>query len=229
MIDPKRAQVLSAVKAALRDAQASTPPSGDSVAEATISTAGLAERFVAELTALDGFAKLVRDDAECVAVLTSYLKERGVHSVAVQSTPLAKRIAAQLVNFEVSRAVDRTKGELEKFDCGLLEARALLADTGSAILLLDNASDRVLPYLPRTCVIVARIESLHSGMNAQAMQCIENALSARVRGEAVIVAGPSRTADIEKTLVLGAHGPEALAVFLIVETASLGKEATARS
>jgi len=33
------------------------------------------------------------------------------------------------------------------------------------------------------------------------------------------VTGPSRTADIEKTLVLGAHGPAALAVFLIGDPA----------
>ena len=29
------------------------------------------------------------------------------------------------------------------------------------------------------------------------------------------ITGPSRTADIEKTLVLGAHGPKELIVFLI--------------
>jgi L-lactate dehydrogenase complex protein LldG len=33
-----------------------------------------------------------------------------------------------------------------------------------------------------------------------------------------VVAGPSRTADIEKTLVLGAHGPRELFLFLIDDT-----------
>jgi L-lactate dehydrogenase complex protein LldG len=35
------------------------------------------------------------------------------------------------------------------------------------------------------------------------------------RGEFVIVTGPSRTADIEKILILGVHGPKRLVVMLI--------------
>jgi L-lactate dehydrogenase complex protein LldG len=33
-----------------------------------------------------------------------------------------------------------------------------------------------------------------------------------------LITGPSRTADIEKTLVMGAHGPRELYVFLIDDT-----------
>ena len=36
-----------------------------------------------------------------------------------------------------------------------------------------------------------------------------------------LITGPSRTADIEKTLVMGAHGPRELYVFLIDDTATL--------
>ena len=35
------------------------------------------------------------------------------------------------------------------------------------------------------------------------------------RGEFVIVTGPSRTADIEKILILGVHGPKRLVVILV--------------
>ena len=35
------------------------------------------------------------------------------------------------------------------------------------------------------------------------------------RGEIALITGPSRTADIEKILVLGVHGPRRLIVFII--------------
>ena len=37
----------------------------------------------------------------------------------------------------------------------------------------------------------------------------------RLRGEFVFITGPSRTADIEKILILGAHGPKRLVVLLV--------------
>ncbi|MOA49007.1 Lactate utilization protein C [compost metagenome] len=38
-----------------------------------------------------------------------------------------------------------------------------------------------------------------------------------------VISGPSRTADIEKTLVLGAHGPKEFYVFLIDDSSTAGK------
>ncbi len=212
-----RAQVLSAVSQALGDLRGQTrkePPVTAIVAPAA-APAELAARFAVELRALKGEAVIVEDLTACAAALASYLRERGVRSVAFQSRPLARDIASRLSGFEVSPAAGHDKGDLERYDCGLLEAPSLLADTGSAIVVLECSSDRVLPYLPRTCVIIASSASLHAAMSAQALACITDAARAGARGEALIVAGPSRSADIEKVLVLGAHGPQALAVFII--------------
>jgi L-lactate dehydrogenase complex protein LldG len=214
-----RERVLSAVTEALIDVQSTqqSQPQIYELAEGRHERSVLVARFSRELDALGGTTVVVRDLGDCSAAISSYLRERGVRSVAVQSRQLAVSIGSTLHDFEVTTAAQLDKSQLECSDCGLLEAPSLMADTGSAIVLLDNGSDRMLPYLPRTCVIVADIAMLHSTMSAAAMACIQEAAQNGSRGEALIVAGPSRTADIEKTLVLGAHGPQALAVFLIEE------------
>jgi L-lactate dehydrogenase complex protein LldG len=175
----------------------------------------LARGFCAELTPLPAMGTVVRDRADCAAAIAEYLRSRNVRRIAVQTSPLAQQVAALVEGFERSPAIELSRDSLEQVDCGVLEARSLLADTGSAIVMLDSAQDRVLPYLPRTCVIVADMASLHPTMTPDALACINDPAGAGARGEALIITGPSKSADIEKTLVLGAHGPEALAVFIM--------------
>jgi len=217
----QRDRLLASVSDALKDARERARPLPEVVAleEGCEDPHVLAARFCEELRALAGFATIVHDAAACSAAVSEYLSSRAVRSVAVQSAPLAKRVGTGLAGLCVAQAVAQDKAALERCDASLLEASSLLADTGAAIVVLGNSQDRVLPYLPRTCVIVAPMSALHSTMSLASYGCIREALDSTVAGEALIVAGPSRSADIEKTLVLGAHGPQALAVFLIEEPA----------
>ena len=96
----------------------------------------------------------------------------------------------------------------------VLRAQALLADTGSALVIETDAERRLAPYLPRTCVIVADAADIYPTFSAASMSAAFSAARRGDRGEALLITGPSRTADIEKTLVLGAHGPKALIVFI---------------
>jgi hypothetical protein len=212
-----REQVLGAIARAL----ASSPPGLATQPTPTIITgapedrAALARSFCVELTALPGVGAIVRDLPSCAAAVAQYLFGRGVRRIAVQTSPLAQGVIALVDGFERNLARELSKEELERVDCGVLEARSLLADTGSAVVVLDSAQDRVLPYLPRTCVIVAAMESLHPTLTEGALACVNDAAVAGARGEALIITGPSKSGDIEKTLVLGAHGPEAVAVFIV--------------
>jgi L-lactate dehydrogenase complex protein LldG len=212
-----RERVLAAVAQALADVRGREHPLPPVLDLSTNGgdLQGLAERFAFELTALAGTCTLVADALECAAAVGSYLRGRNAQSVAVQSRPLALDIGSRLSGFDATIAIAHNKTELERYDCSLLQAESLLADTGSAIVIVDAASDRVLPYLPRTCVIVAGLSGLHPTMDLSSIACIQQAAASQTSGEALIVAGPSRTADIEKTLVLGAHGPQGLAVFIL--------------
>ena len=97
---------------------------------------------------------------------------------------------------------------------GLTSCEALVARTGSVLLGAGTASGRRLSIYPERHVVLAR--------PAQAVAEIGDALhAAQQRSGAALpsmlslTTGPSRTADIEKTLVLGAHGPRRLTLFLL--------------
>ena len=70
--------------------------------------------------------------------------------------------------------------------------------------------NRILPFITQELVLVLREEELVSTMH-EAYQRIR----INQEGFGVFIAGPSKTADIEQSLVIGAHGPVALTVLIL--------------
>jgi L-lactate dehydrogenase complex protein LldG len=90
-------------------------------------------------------------------------------------------------------------------------AAALVAETGSVLLAADRTPVRSATVLARRHVVVAREADLVPDL-AAALERHPPVAGASWSG---FVTGPSRTADIEKRLVLGVHGPLALDVLLL--------------
>ena len=64
-------------------------------------------------------------------------------------------------------------------------------------------------------MVIARTDQLAEHLPAAWPAIAPRAADPALRGEFVIVTGPSRTADIEKILILGVHGPKRLVVMLV--------------
>jgi L-lactate utilization protein LutC len=172
--------------------------------------------FERRLAALSGELVPANDEAAAAARLLELLRSTGPR-VAAQAFPLLDRLkqASKELARELSGASDFPDDPvaLAAYDVGLTRAEALVARTGSVYLTSTSAGGRQLSVLVPTHVVVATAAQLVPSIG-DALATLERDAQASF---ATFITGPSRTADIEKILVLGAHGPKRLVVVLIDE------------
>lgn len=96
----------------------------------------------------------------------------------------------------------------------LTTCEALLARTGSILVSSGTASGRRLSIYPERHLVVAHSSQIVADIRP-ALELLRTRYGKRLPSMLSLISGPSRTADIEKTLVLGAHGPRQLVLFLI--------------
>jgi L-lactate dehydrogenase complex protein LldG len=104
--------------------------------------------------------------------------------------------------------------ELEKCEVGITECDALVAQTGGVALTSRSAGGRALSILPPHHVVIARREQLVADLPA-AFALLQRKYEPDFPSMISFITGPSRTGDIERILVLGAHGPKKLTIFCL--------------
>ena len=101
--------------------------------------------------------------------------------------------------------------EMEKCDAGITECDALIAQTGGVVVTSRSAGGRALSVLPPHHVVLARREQLVADLPA-AFALLQRKYAPDFPSMISFITGPSRTGDIERILVLGAHGPKKLTI-----------------
>lgn len=171
----------------------------------------LSARFARELELVGGVAIVSAEkgiDALARAV-ADHVARLGFHAIAVQGDDFAMQAASHIASDRLIETSGASAESLEIADCAIVAAESLIADTGSVVVRVSSYEQRLLPYLPPSCIVVGRLSHMTAGLDDAALRAGDEE-----RGERVIITGPSRTADIEKTVVLGAHGPGSLTVFI---------------
>ncbi len=107
-----------------------------------------------------------------------------------------------------------TDKDFEEAEVGFTLCEALIARNGSIMVSNANAAGRRLSIYPHCHVVIAYASQLVPDLK-DAFKLIKSKYENNTPSMISTITGPSRTADIEKTLVLGAHGPKELYVFLL--------------
>ena len=94
---------------------------------------------------------------------------------------------------------------------GVSECDALIAQTGSVLVTSRSAGGRALSVLPPHHVVLAQRDQLVPDLPA-AFDLVKKKYADNYPSMISFITGPSRTGDIERILVLGAHGPKKLTV-----------------
>jgi len=108
----------------------------------------------------------------------------------------------------------QTDKDFEMAEVGITMCEALIARNGSVMVSNQNAAGRRLSIYPHHHIVIARTGQLVMDLK-DAFKLIKQKYGSQIPSMISTITGPSRTADIEKTLVLGAHGPKELFVFLV--------------
>ncbi len=103
---------------------------------------------------------------------------------------------------------------IPKSQVGITRCEYLIARFGSVMVSSKGGSGRRLNAFPDTHIVMA-YSSQVVGDIKDAMEHMKQKYSTGLPSVISTITGPSRTADIEKTLVMGAHGPRELIVFFI--------------
>ena len=136
-------------------------------------------------------------------------KKIGVHSGDL-TDPVAQELGLPEVRTNGGYAVN----DLESCDAGLTECEALVAQTGSVLVTAPSAGGRALSVLPPHHVVLARRSQMVPDLTA-ALQRVQDKFKCKFPSFLSFISGPSRTGDIERILVLGAHGPKKVTILLL--------------
>jgi L-lactate dehydrogenase complex protein LldG len=201
----------------LRDQAAlGAPPVPEVWPRTNSAPAALAPRFQAELKALNGEAIPCPTMADARRQLAQLMETAPWARMGSLDRPITRDLTADLPADHLAWVTsDWTAEQIEQLPAGLITADALLADTGSCVVHCTTAQERLMCYLPPACVVVARLDQLAEHLPAAWGPIAQGCLSKDSRGEIVLITGPSRTADIEKILILGVHGPKRLVVLVV--------------
>ncbi len=101
--------------------------------------------------------------------------------------------------------------ELEACDAGISECDAIIAQTGTVLVTNRSAGGRALSVLPPHHVVLVRRSQMVADLPA-AFALLKQKYASNYPSMISFITGPSRTGDIERILVLGAHGPKKLSI-----------------
>lgn len=166
----------------------------------------LAERFTAMLIAVHGTCERVDTLAQAPDAAAEYLLGAGQELQAVLA-PHAEIAGLDWHGFDCRRGAARRADRVS-----VTRASAGIAETGTLALVSAAASPVTLNFLPEVNIavlleaeLVASLEDFWAGLAA--LDAMPRAVN--------LITGPSKTADIEQTIVYGAHGPRRLHVLLV--------------
>lgn len=160
---------------------------------------------------------LTQDHAQTVEILADQLYTAGVKHVVVgtgevlEELDLAARLAASLAGARIHRPGDLTGDAWEEIEVGITDSAALWAETGTVVLDALSRDALLTSLLPPWHMVLGDDTRLFR----DALAWYSSLDHARARPR-VTLQGPSRTADIEKRLVLGVHGPHRVTAFVAV-------------
>lgn len=177
----------------------------------------LIERFNKEIIKVNGECFVFKNIDDSITQIQSFIKKEKIKKILINDKNEISRsiyvnlkrttdLIIQAVS-EINIKNKDIKEELKDVDLGISYANFLIADTGSVVLTSSEDEPRLLSLLPEFNIVLSTSNEI--------IEKLEDAIDLIKTEKCVtVITGPSRTADIEKVLITGVHGPKKLIVFI---------------
>lgn len=170
--------------------------------------------FRERLLAVSGEFIASNETQDLLSLIAGFIKSNSIKSVVVSDFPQRGELRDILPNDveiladfgERTYAKEEAKQLCASAEAGITGIYAIIADTGTLVIASRHRGDRLCSSLPP--IHLALID------NARVYENFAEFIADTPKDYTyALITGPSRTADIEKKLILGAHGPKRVAVF----------------
>jgi L-lactate dehydrogenase complex protein LldG len=165
--------------------------------------------FAANFTGLQGRFSYCADQTELVTQLGILFESRGWKNIYCREEEIKENFSKH--HFSITYFND-----LAHCDAAITGCEFLVARTGSILLSSAQQSGRTVSVYAPVHICIASTKQLVYDIDDSLMQ-LRDKYNTAFPSMVSLASGPSRTADIEKTLVVGVHGPKEVFCFLIDE------------
>jgi L-lactate dehydrogenase complex protein LldG len=177
-------------------------PDVEQLMAAGIGTTDLEQQFSDTLRAIGGTVELVGSIADVKYYIGTNLLT-GTRRIMTTMPGLSDIL-------EPVQPYNQSPQSLHNVDYAVIETELAVAENGAVWVTEQQMGTRVLPFICQHLVIIANARDIVPTMH----QAYEK-IGSSGYGFGTFIAGPSKTADIEQSLVLGAHGARSMTVLLI--------------
>ena len=164
--------------------------------------------FAEQFTNVAGQFVFCEDEVQFIENLLTLAEERKWHKIYCWEPALQQILTTYEYPFF------ETDKDFEQAQVGFTLCEALIARNGSILISNANMAGRRLSIYPPVHIVLAYTSQLVTDLK-DGFKIIKTKYGHQLPSMITTITGPSRTSDIEKTLVLGAHGPKELFVFLL--------------
>lgn len=163
--------------------------------------------FKQELEAISGICEICNNIDDAIDKLNTILENKGIEKLFCRDEQISVLLDKKAIHYSSKQ------DDFEGMQAGISFCELMIARTGSIVASSASPSGRQMNVFPPIHFIIAHTSQLVEYPD-DAYKALQLKYGLEIPSCISTITGPSRTADIEKTLVLGAHGPKELIVLL---------------
>jgi len=204
-----RSKIIANIQNALKKESTKKSPKPDFSAPIYTKPAhdDLAILFAENLKSIQGNFCFCEDEKDFLVNVSALIQHKKTTDIYVWEQELHKILDLSDIVYQ------KDEEHFLKAEIGITACEMLVARDGGVLVSSRQKAGRRLTVYPHVHIVVAYASQLVYDVETALSKMREKYKS--MPSMISFINGPSRTADIEKTLVLGAHGPKELHVFLI--------------